>query len=168
MMMPKDSAVALGLFIKSRDIVPRMRKRLGLWMPTFSQINQANAVKRNRQKGSEQWKAARALRAPIARIKRAGNAAGQYCEILGGTYDQAKKHIESKFKEGMEWLNHGLWHIDHIIPIAAFDLTDRHQLLAAAHYTNLQPLWAKDNLKKGSRVGNEAQRHLFGFQSARA
>jgi hypothetical protein len=71
---------------------------------------------------------------------------------LGASYAAAKAHIESKFKEGMNWVNHGAWHIDHIVPIAMFDLNDRGQLLAASHYTNLQPLWARDNLRKGARV----------------
>lgn len=151
-MMPKDSAALIGWAKKSRDHVPRFRRRLGLWMPTQSQINQANAVKLNRQKGSEQWRAAKAIRTQVARIKRAGRAAGDYCEILGASYASAKAHIESKFKDGMNWLNHGAWHIDHIVPIAMFNLTDRSQLLAASHYTNLQPLWARDNLRKGARL----------------
>jgi hypothetical protein len=48
------------------------------------------------------------------------------------------------------WTTDG-WHIDHIKPLASFDLTDRQQLLLACHYTNLQPLWAIDNLSKGDR-----------------
>ena len=151
MLMPKESARLVAWDKKARDTVPRFRKRFSLWMPTVSQRCQAEAVRRGRQRGSVQWKATSAIRQQVARIKRAGKAAGDYCEILGCTFDHAQRHIEAKFKEGMHWLNHGSWHIDHIIPIAWFDLTDRQQLLAASHYTNLQPLWAKENLSKGAR-----------------
>ena len=44
------------------------------------------------------------------------------------------------------------WHIDHIIPLVSFDLTDRKQFLKACHYTNLQPLWAEENLRKGAKI----------------
>ena len=52
----------------------------------------------------------------------------------------------------MSWDNHGYdgWHVDHIRPCASFDLTDEEQVRKCFHYTNLQPLWAKDNLRKGS------------------
>ena len=74
-------------------------------------------------------------------------------ELLGCTILDARKHIESLFKEGMMWENHGHggWHIDHIIPCKSFDLTKPEEQKKCFHYTNLQPLWAKDNLKKGCR-----------------
>jgi hypothetical protein len=64
-----------------------------------------------------------------------------------------KLYLESKFQPGMSWDNWGRtgWHIDHIKPLALFNLSDRKQFLEACHYTNLQPLWAKDNLSKGDR-----------------
>lgn len=61
-------------------------------------------------------------------------------------------HLESLFKPGMSWENHGEWHIDHILPLASFDLTDEQQAAKACHYTNLQPLWASENMSKGARV----------------
>ena len=61
-------------------------------------------------------------------------------------------HLESLFVPGMTWDNQGEWHIDHVIPCAAFDLTDPAQQSECFHYTNLQPLWAVDNLKKAARL----------------
>lgn len=71
-------------------------------------------------------------------------------EILGANYNEVKQHIESTFQEGMSWGNHGEWHIDHKIPL---DLADtEEELYELCHYTNLQALWAFDNLSKGNKT----------------
>lgn len=72
-------------------------------------------------------------------------------ELVGCSIAEAKKCIESQFAEGMSWQNWGEWHIDHKIPFAAFDLSVPENQRKVCHYTNLQPLWAKDNLKKGAK-----------------
>jgi hypothetical protein len=69
--------------------------------------------------------------------------------ILGCTPEFFIDYIQSKFSEGMTIENHGLWHLDHIIPLAS--VTDVETLIKLNHYTNLQPLWAVDNLKKGCK-----------------
>jgi hypothetical protein len=74
-------------------------------------------------------------------------------ELLGCSIEELKKYLEKQFREGMSWKNYGLygWHIDHIIPCSSFDLTNIDQQKICFHYTNLQPLWAKDNLSKGNK-----------------
>jgi len=78
----------------------------------------------------------------------------KFLNIIGCTVDELIKHIESRFTEGMTWENHGQfgWHIDHIIPCASFDLTNEEEQCKCFHYTNLQPLWWIDNLKKGAKI----------------
>ena len=73
-------------------------------------------------------------------------------EIVGCTPDFLKKYLESKFMEGMSWDNYGYygWHIDHIIPLS-FAKTEE-ETYKLCHYTNLQPLWAYDNLTKGNKL----------------
>lgn len=71
-------------------------------------------------------------------------------ELTGCSIDVLKQHFESLFQDGMSWENMDQWHIDHIRPCASFDLTNLEEQKQCFHYTNLQPLWAKDNIKKGS------------------
>lgn len=77
--------------------------------------------------------------------------AGSAVRDLGCTVEELKKHLESKFRPGMTWENWGEWEVDHMRPLASFDLTDRAQFLQACHYTNLQPLWKSENRIKGDR-----------------
>lgn len=74
-------------------------------------------------------------------------------ELIGCSIEHLKEHIEKQFVEGMNWENWSFygWHIDHIRPIASFDLSDPAQVKECFHYSNLQPLWAKDNLSKGDK-----------------
>lgn len=84
----------------------------------------------------------------------AGKKGGSAVRDLGCSISDFMSYMESKFKPGMTWENwsvHG-WHIDHIVPLSSFDLTDRLQLLKACHYSNLQPLWAKENLSKADKL----------------
>ena len=68
--------------------------------------------------------------------------------LLGCSIPELKAHLESQFREGMTWENHGKWHIDHIIPCSSFNLVDPAEQLKCFNYTNLQPLWAHENLRK--------------------
>lgn len=71
--------------------------------------------------------------------------------IIGCSPEFLKKHIENKFTEGMSWgLVGKRIHIDHIIPLAS--AKTKEEIYKLCHYTNLQPLWAEDNLKKGSKI----------------
>lgn len=72
--------------------------------------------------------------------------------VIGCTPTELRNHIESQFVEGMSWENysHSTWHIDHIIPISS--ATNKDEIYKLSHYTNLRPLWAKDNYEKSNKI----------------
>jgi hypothetical protein len=74
----------------------------------------------------------------------------RYKAVFGCTYAQLAAHIEKQFTEGMSWDNIGKWHVDHIIPVSYY--IDIGAVSSANYYTNLRPLWAKDNLSKGGKL----------------
>jgi hypothetical protein len=80
----------------------------------------------------------------------AGKKPGRSLGMVGCTWEELMAHIEKRFKPGMAWENRALWHVDHIIPLASAETEE--ELLRLCHYTNLQPLWAEENLKKSDRL----------------
>ena len=85
----------------------------------------------------------------IKRGKFSGKTNGTL-EIIGCSWDDLKIFIESKFTEGMTWENRGKWHIDHIIPLSSAKTIE--EMIQLCHYSNLQPLWANDNISKGAKI----------------
>ncbi len=90
------------------------------------------------------------LRARFHGVLKGKRKPGQCLELVGCSLGELTRHIESQFKAGMSWDNFGEWHIDHIRPCASFDLTEADQVKQCFHFSNLQPLWAIENLKKGA------------------
>lgn len=86
-------------------------------------------------------------------IKRdAGEKSLKTADLIGCSVKELRAHLEAQFTDGMSWDNYGDWHIDHIIPCASFDLSNEQEQRECFHYTNLQPLWGVENLKKGDKV----------------
>lgn len=112
-----------------------------------------NTYFKNRRAADIQFKISQNLRNRFGKLFRCSKRPGSAVKDLGCSIEQLKQHLESKFQPGMTWDNYGLygWHVDHIVALAKFDLTDQQQFLKACHYTNLQPLWAEDNIKKWCR-----------------
>jgi hypothetical protein len=82
-------------------------------------------------------------------------------EMLGCSIQEMKNHLQKQFKRGMTWENHGThWHVDHIIPLSQFDFANPIQFSLATHYTNLQPMWAEENLSKSNNI---TQTHQLRF-----
>lgn len=77
--------------------------------------------------------------------------AGTVEELIGCSIPEFRSHIESQFRDGMGWGVDG-WHIDHILPLSYFNLSDPDEQKACFHYSNTQPLWAYENISKGNRV----------------
>jgi len=70
--------------------------------------------------------------------------------LVGIDYEGLRNYLESKFSDGMNWENYGRWHIDHIIPLSSAKCED--EIYELCHYSNLQPLWAIENIKKGKKI----------------
>ena len=115
---------------------------------------QINAHRNNRLKFDTDFKLRYYLSCRIRKAIKGLNKSKTTLKLLGCSIKTVRKHIESQFKSGMSWSNYGYygWHIDHIIPCSSFDLSKPSEQKKCFHYTNLQPLWAKDNMQKGNRL----------------
>ena len=102
----------------------------------------------------------RALRRRLSdTIRKVGaNKKASTMEMLGCSAEDFKNYFENKFREGMIWENYGTWHIDHINPCDSFNLTKDEEQKRCFHYTNLQPLWAKENLIKSNKINYDPNR----------
>lgn len=107
--------------------------------------------KKNREINNPNYKIANNLRTRLWYAIKNKQKVGSAIDDLGCTIDELKVYLQEQFQEGMTWDNYGEWHIDHKIALISFNLEDREEFLKACNYSNLQPLWAIDNLKKGSK-----------------
>jgi hypothetical protein len=107
----------------------------------------------NKLKTNIDFKLALLLRDRLRKAIKNGYKAGSTIKDLGCSIPELKLYLESIFQRGMSWDNYGVygWHIDHIIPLKFFNLSNREEFLKACHYTNLQPLWSKENIRKGDK-----------------
>ena len=76
---------------------------------------------------------------------------GNTMKLIGCSKEELCSFLEAEFLPGMTWENYGEWHIDHIRPCASFNLEDPDEQKKCFHWTNLQPLWATDNIRKGDK-----------------
>lgn len=120
----------------------------------ISHRSRLNDYQRIAYRKNVQRKLGRILRNRVYQALRGYHKSASSIELLGCSIDTFRVYLERRWAPGMSWDNYAVngWHIDHIIPCSAFDLTDPSEQRACFHYTNQQPLWAKDNLAKGSRL----------------
>lgn len=95
-------------------------------------------------------------------IANGSKASRRTFDLLGYTVDQLMRHLERRFQPGMSWDNYGEWHIDHIIPLSAhnYETPDDIDFKKAWALKNLQPLWAKENIRKHARIDGAFQPSL--------
>ncbi len=139
---------------KNHEKIVKQRKEV--YQNNREQILEKNSnIRKIRLKNDVGYKLTYILRSRVKNAikKNYGNKAYKTIDLTGCSIEQLKQHLESKFQSGMSWDNYGLygWHIDHIRPCASFNLTNPEQQKLCFHYTNLQPLWAKDNLSKNDK-----------------
>ncbi len=117
-------------------------------------------VEKNKEKINQKMKE-RKKNEPILRLKMLyrskinkllGSKKEKTFELIGCTPEELKIHIEKKFDTGMSWENHGIrgWHIDHIIPVSS--AKNEEELKKLCHFTNLQPLWGVENIRKRDKI----------------
>ena len=145
-------------YLKNRLII--LKKEKERYEKLSTQINQRRRLNKDKIRAYEitryhtnpQYRIAVTIRARIRDALKRGHKSMHTEELLGITFTEFKKYLESKFKKGMSWENYGAWEIDHIIPVSSFDLTSKQGQKKAFHYTNTQPLWAKENRLKCAKI----------------
>lgn len=111
-----------------------------------------NARERERNNTDPQFRLAKNLRSRLWYALKGKTKSASTMALLGCTVAYLIKHLESQFQPGMTWENQKEWHVDHMMPCASFDLEDPEQQKQCFHYTNLQPMWATENMSKNDKV----------------
>jgi hypothetical protein len=106
--------------------------------------------KKNRWKNDLNYRVRENLRGRLYKAIKGFTKSKNTLDLLGCSVSDLKVHLEASFDEKMNWNNYGKWHIDHIKPCKLFDLSKESEQITCFHFSNLQPLWAKDNLEKGT------------------
>lgn len=114
-------------------------------------LKERNKLNKRKRRQKPEYRLLENLRNRLGRAVR-GSKSDRTINLIGCDIDMLKTYIERQFQSGMTWDNYGKWHIDHIKPCALFDLTNEEEQRKCFHYTNLQPLWALDNLKKSAKI----------------
>lgn len=120
----------------------------------------AREYARRRYQTNPQWRLATLARNRIsgALKRRKAEKSARTTDLLGCSVQDLRIHLEKQFRPGMTWENYGRhWHVDHIVPCDAFDLTDPEQQRRCFHFSNLQPLPARENIQKWKHTDG---RHL--------
>jgi len=119
-------------------------------------------VAKHRGESYARHRQVRSLSLKLANVTNGGKCTARLRALLGCSATQFRQWLESNFRDGMAWSNYGLegWHVDHIIPISFFNQHDKVEQKQCWHYTNMRPLWADENRKKGVKI-NEQSRFML-------
>lgn len=148
-------------YYENPEVREKARARVKQWVKdnpdkinTPERRKQRCEYQKNRRDTIPAYKIANNLRTRVRHALNGNSKVASTMELVGCTPDELKKYLEDKFEEGMSWdiYGHSTFHIDHIIPCASFDLTDPEQQKTCFHYTNLQPLWATENMQKSDKL----------------
>ncbi len=139
----KDSRLILDIAEHQQKIIKREKLRL------IANNYQHNYTK-NKRKNDISYRVLCYLRTRLWKTLKQNKRIKSTSELVGCSIEDLRFHLQKNFKEGMSWDNYGTWHIDHIRPCSSFDLSKFEEQEKCFHYSNLQPLWALENLQKGS------------------
>ena len=136
----------------TKDYYQENKEKIQEQHKEYYQKNKDKVKQRRNQRINEnaELKLRRNLRRRLHHALKGENKSASITKLIGCSLEELKKHLESQFKPGMSWDNYGYynWHIDHIKPCVRFDLSKPEEQYKCFHYTNLRPLWAKENLSK--------------------
>ena len=134
--------------LKNKERIKEKKKEYNS-RPEKKELRRKNV--NNRYQTNVNFKLLTLCRARLLAALKGESKSASTMELIGCTMEELRKHIESKFEPWMNWENHGLWDVDHIIACAKFDMSDPEQQRACFNWSNLQPMEHIANIKKGAR-----------------
>lgn len=136
---------------KNKEILLEKNKKY--YQKNKSKILKKSAeYKRKRAANDPNFRILNSLRCRLRHALKSAAKKERTLDLLGCSTQFLKNHLESQFQKGMTWENYGEWYIDHITPCASFNLDITKERKKCFNYSNLQPLWAQDNLKKSNKI----------------
>lgn len=137
-----------------KEYYKRNPEKFGVWKDVESRRKWHREYRKRMREESPRYKLIDTIRTRVSNYLKTNNytKSNRTFDIIGVSPEKLKEHISNQFKDGMSWDNHGEWHIDHRIPLSSAN--SESELYELFHYSNLQPLWASENLSKGSKILN--------------